>query len=338
MKKQLDSLRQNFLENNKLINHLFKEYKSFIKPLTSYHITMVTSKPHNKNSNLNINSSPVCKNFETPTENLPQISKSNIGVPPNRLIIIKNFRNNNGEVAPNKLIIDEQSKNNIQECFSKKEMKMNLENQLADVCKRKHQAFISRNAITPNDSLITQKVRDNISVEKQLITTETTNHKNKNDSQNANTKYKKIKKKTVLIVGYSMVNCIEERKLSKKRHIRVQPIPSGKIEDIQQNLKDLSHVDLVTVIIHAGTNNAAADTPQTIVDKLITLKQNIEGSLPKYCVIISDLIVRTDNTKANSTIRKTNRLIKELQIQIVDNSNISEKHLRKKRISFKSRG
>ena len=71
-------------------------------------------------------------------------------------------------------------------------------------------------------------------------------------------------------------------------------------------------------------------TPQMIVDKLITLKQNIEGSLPKYRVIISKLIVRTDNTKANTTIRKTNRLIKELQIQTVDNSNISEKHLGKR--------
>ena len=239
-------------------------------------------------------------------------------------------------MAPNKLIIDEQSKNNIQECFSKKEIKMNLENQLADICKRKHQAFISRNAIIANDSLITQKVRDNISVTPE--STETTNQKNKNDSQTANTKYKKIKKKTVLIVGYSMVNCIEERKLSKKRHIRVQPIPGGKIEDIQQILKDLLHEDLETVIIHAGTNNATTDTPQTIIDKLITLKQKIEGSLPNYCVIISDLIVRTDNTKANSTIQETNRLIKELQIQIVDNSNISEKHLGKKRITFKSRG
>ena len=107
------------------------------------------------------------------------------------MIIIINFRNNNGEVAPNKLIIDEQSKNNIQECFSKKEIKMNLENQSADICKRKHQAFISRNAIIANDSLITQKVRDNISVTPE--STETTNHKNKNDSKNANTKYKKIR-------------------------------------------------------------------------------------------------------------------------------------------------
>ena len=65
------------------------------------------------------------------------------------------------------------------------------------------------------------------------------------------------------------------------------------------------HEDLETVIIHAGTNNATTDNPQIIVDTLITLKQNIEGSLRKNRVIISKLIARTDNTKANSAIRKT---------------------------------
>ena len=118
----------------------------------------------------------------------------------------------------------------------------------------------------------------------------------------------------------------------------MQPIPGGKIEDIQQNLKNLLHEDLETVIIHAGTNNATTDTPQMIVDKLITLKQNIEGSLPKNRVIISNLIARTDNTKANSTIRKTNRLIKELQIQTVDNSNISGKHLGKRGLHLNQEG
>ena len=205
---------------------------------------------------------------------------------------------------------------------------MNLENQLADICKRKHQTFISRNVINANDLLINQKVRNNVSIIPE--STETTNHKNKNDRKNANTKYKKIKKKIVLVVGDSMVNGIEESILSKALHIRVQPIPGGKIEDIQQNLKDLLHEDLEAVIIHAGTNNATTDTPQMIVDELITLKQNIEESLPKYRVIICNLIVRTDNTKANSTIRKSNRLIKEFQIQTVDNSNISEKHLGKR--------
>ena len=78
-----------------------------------------------------------------------------------------------------------------------------------------------------------------------------------------------------------MVNGIEESKLWKTRHIRVQPIPGSNIEDIQQNLKDLLHEDLEAVIIHAGT------TPQMIADKLITLKQNIEGSPPKSHVVIS---------------------------------------------------
>ena len=75
-----------------------------------------------------------------------------------------------------------------------------------------------------------------------------------------------------------------------------------------------------------------------IVDKLITLKQNIEGSLPKSRVIISKLIVRTDKTKENTTIRKMNRLIKELQIQTVDNSNISEKHLGKRGLHLNQEG
>ena len=57
----------------------------------------------------------------------------------------------------------------------------------------------------------------------------------------------------MLVVGDSMLNGTEESKLSNTRHIRVQPISYGKIEYIQQNLKDLLHEDLETVIIHAGT-------------------------------------------------------------------------------------
>ena len=81
----------------------------------------------------------------------------------------------------------------------------------------------------------------------------------------------------MLVVGDSIVNDIEESKLSKTLHIRVQLIPGGKIEDIQQNLKNVLHKDLETVIIHASTNNATTDTPQMIVDKLIALKRSIEG-------------------------------------------------------------
>ena len=67
------------------------------------------------------------------------------------------------------------------------------------------------------------------------------------------------------------------------------------------------HDDLETVIIHTGTYNTTTDTKQMIVDKLITFKRNIEGLLQKCRIIISKLIVRTDSTKANTTIQNTNR-------------------------------
>ena len=111
------------MENNKLIKHLFKEYKSLSNLSQATVSPWLPQKSQNEKSNLNISSSPLCKNFETPTKNQPQISKSNRRVPPNRLIINNKLRNNNEEVAPNKLIIDEQFKNNIQDDSQKSKVK-----------------------------------------------------------------------------------------------------------------------------------------------------------------------------------------------------------------------
>ena len=103
---------------------------------------------------------------------------------------------------------------------------------------------------------------------------------------------RKIKKKTVLIVGDSMVNGTEKGKLSKTRHICVQPIPGGKIDDIKENLNDLLDQELQKVIIYVGANNAMTDTPKEIFEKLISLKHQIKSILPKCKVTISTLIIR----------------------------------------------
>ena len=107
LKKQLDLLWQDFLEKNKAINHLFEEYKSLLQATLS---PWLPQNSHNENSNINKNSPLVFNSFKTPTKNPPQTPK------------------NNGEVPPKRLII-----NNQQECFSKKQRKTNLENQLVDV-------------------------------------------------------------------------------------------------------------------------------------------------------------------------------------------------------------
>ena len=71
LKKQLQSLRQDFLENDIIINHLFKEYKNLSSLLQATVSPWLPQNSHNENSNLNINSSSVCNYFETPTKNLP---------------------------------------------------------------------------------------------------------------------------------------------------------------------------------------------------------------------------------------------------------------------------
>ena len=110
-----------------------------------------------------------------------------------------------------------------------------------------------------------------------------------------------------MIVGDSVLNGIEERKLSKTKHIRVEPIPGGKIEDIKENLNDLLHEELQKVIINVGTDNAMTDTPEEILEKLISLKHQIESILPKCEVTISKLIMRTDEPKAAKINEEVNR-------------------------------
>ena len=75
MKKQLDSLRQGFLENNEVINHLFAENKSLSSLFQATLSPWLPHNSHNKNSNLNVISSPVCNNFETATKDPPQTPK-----------------------------------------------------------------------------------------------------------------------------------------------------------------------------------------------------------------------------------------------------------------------
>ena len=150
--------------------------------------------------------------------------------------------------------------------------------------------------------------------------------------------YRKIKKKTVLIVGDSMLNGIEESKLSKTRHIRVQSIPGGKIDDIKENLNDLLHEELQKVIIHVGTNNAMTDTPKEIFEKLISLKHQIESILPKCEVTISNLIMRTDEPKASKINEEVNSFIKSASINFVENSNIKGKQLGKRGLHLNIQG
>ena len=120
--------------------------------------------------------------------------------------------------------------------------------------------------------------------------------------------------------------------------MHIQPIPSGKIDDIKENLNDLLNKKLQKMIIHVGTNNAMTDTPKEIFEKLISLKHQIESTLPKCEVIISNLIMRMDKPKAAKMNEEVNRLIKSANINFVENSNIKGKQLGKRGLHLNIQG
>ena len=60
--------------------------------------------------------------------------------------------------------------------------------------------------------------------------------------------------------------------------------------------------------------------------------------LPNCKIVISNIIVRTDNNNANRTNEKVNSMLKWLEIDILDNSYIKEKHLGKRGLHLNSNG
>ena len=71
--------------------------------------------------------------------------------------------------------------------------------------------------------------------------------------------------------------------------------------------------------MHAGSNNA--------VEELISLKTNIEDKIPNCQVLISCLIRRSDNVKANKNAEKVKNFIKLAKLKFIDNGNITDKQL-----------
>ena len=160
----------------------------------------------------------------------------------------------------------------------------------------------------------------------------------KNSSIDKAVIYKKIKKKAVLKVGDSLLNGIEESKLSTDRHIRVQPISGAKIKDISNNLDELIHNDLKTIILHVSINNTVEDTPEDIYNDLTSLKTKIEDKIPNCQVLISCLIRRSDNVKANKTAEKVKSFIKLAKLKFIENGNTTDKHLGRRGLHLNRNG
>ena len=188
------------------------------------------------------------------------------------------------------------------------EAKINLENQLKEIRHIKHQNYTNNKYPLQAPSTQSSEIKhpvDNVT--------------------------HKWSKNTTLIVGDSMISGIDETMISRKgRIVKVRPFSGATIEDMYDYLKPMLRKCPDNIILHVGTNNAAREPARTVFDKLLSLKSFIEKTLPNCKISMSNLIKRTDSNEAAKTVDKVNELLFTLQLDIVDNNNITKSELTRK--------
>ena len=76
------------------------------------------------------------------------------------------------------------------------------------------------------------------------------------------------------------------------------------------------------LILHVGTNDAVSKTSDVILDEILDLKKHVENVVPGINVVISKMIMRSDNIKANILLGNVNTKLIKLGVPLLDHSNI----------------
>ena len=144
---------------------------------------------------------------------------------------------------------------------------------------------------------------------------------------------------TVLIAGDSIINGIDEKRISKKNSIvKVRYFNGALVEDMFYNLVPLMRKKPSALILHVGTNNTVSDSSKVILKKINSLISYIKINNPECRIIISQPVRRTDNGKATLTLNNLNKLLAELDVDKIDNSNIDVSCLGKRGLHLNSIG
>ena len=134
------------------------------------------------------------------------------------------------------------------------------------------------------------------------------------------------RKRTCAIVGDSMLNEIDERRISKTYPVKLRFFPGARIKDMYHYLILILEKKPEHLILHVRTNVAVDSSQQQIVNDLLALKQFIREKLQNSIVILSMPTKRCDN-KASATVNLVNQDLPQLNIDIIKNKSISDKHL-----------
>lgn len=147
-----------------------------------------------------------------------------------------------------------------------------------------------------------------------------------------------VKRKSIYIASDSILNQVDGDRLSRTFDIKVKSLGGCTIQRMISHLPEIIESKPDHVIYHIGTNDVVNKTSDEVLEQIHTLIRLTRKLLPTTNVIISTLINRSDNTKANTIIKNLNHKLKRTNYRLLDNSNITFKDLSRKGLHLNIHG
>ena len=142
-------------------------------------------------------------------------------------------------------------------------------------------------------------------------------------------------------MGDSIITGIDEKRLSKNRLVKVHDFRGATYRgatDINHHVIPILKKKPDVIILHVGTNDSVSRTSREVLNDLLQLKSAITKTLPNCQIISSQPTLRVDNGKAALTLHCLNEHFPELNLDIINNSNIKVKHIGQKGLHLNPKG
>ena len=133
------------------------------------------------------------------------------------------------------------------------------------------------------------------------------------DNQNTNMNTTKSDKKVTVIAGDSIVKNLHGWRLSDmNNHVVVKSFAGATIEDMEDYLKPVIRKEPESIILHVGTNDLKNLSPKQVANGIANLGSQISEESPNTNIVLSSIILRTDNPQLAAKAAEANKLINSL--------------------------
>ena len=161
----------------------------------------------------------------------------------------------------------------------------------------------------------------------------------RNESDKAKTKSKShTKRQKTIIVGDSIVKGLQQHKFAKaaKQNVQIKCFPGATVQDMNDYVKPVLRKKSDTIILHVGTNSTSNKEAGEIINDIDKLCQQIKEMNPDVELVMSELINREDNPKANKTVKEVNKLLEDYctatNLNLITHRNILDRSLNRSKL------